>query len=126
MTGKHDVNLPSKVVYVVRYLPQIKLYYDFWFIEWIATLYYLYYAKNYIIRILEILILFIIILIGEQNQIHAFVMSIISDKIFGNLKWNDEIPYFLFHVTTLCHNIWHDIYSSNWFLGSTSPRLHFP
>ena len=62
-------------------------------------------CKKYIISILEILILFIILLIGEQNQIHAFVMSIISDTIFLNLKWNDEIPYFLFHVTTLCHNI---------------------
>ena len=38
MTGKHDVNLPSKVVYVVRLLPQIKVYCVFWFIEFSGTL----------------------------------------------------------------------------------------
>ena len=45
---------------------------------------------------LEIPMLFMIILTREQNQIHAFVMSMFSDKIFGNLKWNNEIPNFLF------------------------------
>ena len=42
--------------------------------------------KGAYLFILEIPILFMIILAREQNQIHAFVMGIISDKIFGNLK----------------------------------------
>ena len=118
MTGKHDCKFTLKCSIwqeniFVRSLIYVKVYFDSLFLLPILF-------KGVYLFILEIPILFMIILAREQNQIHAFVMCIISDKIFGNLKWNNEILNFIFHVTTPCHNIWCNVRWSNLFLGSTS------